>query len=77
MKQGTIIVTFANPDHKEDFLKDIKVEESSIFMNEGNAVQLPLYFTAEAEDHNLVVSVEEGEPVEVEDEDFDLDLDDL
>ncbi|MFC5050486.1 hypothetical protein ACFPK9_07660 [Rubritalea spongiae] len=77
MKQSTIIVRFANPEHKADFLKDIKVEESSIFLNEENMVQLPLYFTAEAEEHNLVVSVEDGEPVEVEDEDFDLDLDDL
>ncbi|WP_018969717.1 hypothetical protein [Rubritalea marina] len=73
MKQGTIIVTFASIENKEDFLKDIKVEESSIFMNEENKVQLPLYFTAEAEDHNLVLSVEDGDPVEVEDEDFDLD----
>ena len=75
MKQGTIIVRFANSEHKVDFLKDIKVEESSIFMNEETAVQLPLYFTAEAEDHNLALSVEDGEPVEVEDEDLDFDDD--
>ena len=77
MKQGTIIVTFSTPDHKADFLKDLKVEESSIFMNEDITVQLPLYFTAEAEDHSLALSVTDGEPVEVEDEDIDFDLDDL
>lgn len=73
MQQGTIIVTFANIDNKEDFLKEIKVEPSSIFMNEDIRVQLPLYFTADAEDSNLVLNVSDGEPVEVEDEDFDLD----
>lgn len=73
MKQDTIIVTFASPEQKENFLKDCKVEESSIFMNEELSVQLPVYFTAEAEESNLVENVSEGEPVEVEDEDFDLD----
>ena len=73
MQQGTIIVTFANLDNKEDFLKECKVEASSIFMNEDLTVQLPLYFTADAEDSNLVLNVSDGEPVEVEDEDFDLD----
>ena len=73
MQQGTIIVTFANIDNKEDFLKEITVEDSSIFMNEDLTVQLPLYFTADAEDSSLVLNVADGEPVEVEDEDFDLD----
>lgn len=73
MQQGTIIVTFATIENKEDFLKEIKVEESSIFMNEDLTVQLPLYFTADAEDSSLVLNVADGEPVEVEDEDFDLD----
>lgn len=77
MQQGTIIVTFATVENKEDFLKECKVEESSIFMNEDLQVQLPLYFTADAEDSNLVMAVVDGEPVEVEDEDFDLDLDDI
>lgn len=73
MQQGTIIVTFANIENKEDFLKECKVEDSSIFMNEDLRVQLPLYFTADAEDSNLVLNVSDGDPVEVEDEDFDLD----
>lgn len=73
MQQGTIIVTFANIENKEDFLKECKVEDSSIFMNEDLTVQLPLYFTADAEDSNLVLNVSDGDPVEVEDEDFDLD----
>lgn len=73
MKQDTIILTFAIPDHKEDFLKDAKIEESSVFLNEDLTLQIPVYFTAEAEDSELVQNVADGEPVEVEDEDFDLD----
>lgn len=73
MKQDTIILTFATPEHREDFLKDTPIEESSIFMNEERTLQIPVYFTAEAEDSELVQNVTEGEPVEVEDEDLDLD----
>jgi len=73
MKQDTIILTFASPDQKEDFLKATKIEESSIFTNEDLSLQIPVYFTAEAEDSELVQNVADGEPVEVEDEDFDLD----
>lgn len=73
MKQDTIILTFASPDQKGDFLKDTKIEESSIFANEDLTLQIPVYFTAEAEDSELVQNVADGEPVEVEDEDFDLD----
>jgi len=73
MKQRTIIVTFANLENKEDFLKESRVEATSIFMNDGITVQLPLYFTADAEESELVMNVSDGEPVEVEDEDFDLD----
>ena len=73
MKQDTIILTFASPDQKEDFLKDTKIEKSSVFTNEDLTLQIPVYFTAEAEDSELVQNVTDGEPVEVEDEDFDLD----
>lgn len=73
MKQGTIILTFANSESKDDFLKDCPVEESSIFMNEETSLQIPLYFTAEAEESELVITVTEGEDVEVEDEEFDWD----
>lgn len=73
MQQGTIIVTFANIENKEDFLKECKVEASSIFKNEDLTLQLPLYFTADAEDSELVMNVADGDPVEVEDEEFDLD----
>ena len=33
MKQDTIILTFSSPDQKEDFLKDTKIEKSSIFLD--------------------------------------------
>ena len=73
MKQDTILLTFASPDQKEDFLKDTKIEASSIFLNEDLTLQVPVYFTAEAEESEHVQNVADGEPVEVEDEDFDLD----
>ncbi len=73
MKQDTILLTFASPDQKKDFLKDTKIEASSIFLDEDLTLQIPVYFTAEAEESEHVQNVADGEPVEVDDEDFDLD----